>query len=83
MILKYGRHEFTVGKKDIILDNGICYILITQKELYRGQYDCPLIDRNTFHKLLRTRKIKLLEKNYVTNFGVTTDKGKLYEFTED
>lgn len=83
MILKWGKHELKVSKKDKILDNGLCYVLITQKELYRGMYDYPLIDRDTFHKLLRTGKIKLIESNYKADFWVKTDKGKLYAFTED
>lgn len=68
-----------VGKSDVILDNGSCYILLTQK-VRRGYNEySPSISKSQFNKLIKGGYIKLSEKKYRPHYGCPMD---LYEFTE-
>jgi len=82
MILKCGRREFTVGKKDQILDNGAVYQLITQTYYKDWMHINPKVSKTTFNNLLKNGKIRLSEKKYKSDYG-TGKNCKLYEFTED
>ena len=75
MIIKCGRRTFTVTEKDRILDNGACYILITQY-YFDGFARCtPNVAKSTFKQLQKEGKIKLCSKKYL-------DKFDLYQFVE-
>jgi hypothetical protein len=51
--MKIGRNEFEITDKDIILDNGACYQLITQT-IRRGWSETyPVIAKTLFEKLKR------------------------------
>lgn len=82
MVLKCGRREFTVGEKDLILDNGSCYQLITQKYYKDWGYACPIVSKTTFNKLLEAGVIRLSNKKYKTFLG-NDDGCKIYEFVGD
>ena len=83
MILKCGRREFIVSEKDLILDTGACYQLITQTYYKDWSYIYPLVSKATFNKLLKTGVIRLSDKKYKSFLGDVDDKYKLYEFIGD
>lgn len=64
MQIKCGRRMFSVTNKDLILDNGHCYQLITQS--YRKGWDTliPMISKKLFNQLLKENKIVRSEKKY-------------------
>ena len=77
MEIKCGRRTFTVTEKDLILDNGATYQLITQK-YFDGWFEVsPSVAKSTFNKLLKEGKIRLLAKQYNAGFGIFYP---LYEF---
>lgn len=78
MIIKCGRRTFEVTSKDRILDNGTCYILITQKYFKDWSYINPHIAKTTFEKMFREGKIKKSKAVY-KGINNTYD---LYEFVE-
>ena len=79
MIIKCGRREFTVTENDLILDNGACYILITQS-YQDGWSKCnPTVAKSTFKKLLKEGKLKLSPRKYKGTYGSRYD---LYQFVE-
>lgn len=80
MVIKCGRREFTVTEKDLILDNGACYQLITQHYFDGFSRLMPEVAKSTFNKLLKSGQIRLSPKKYKSKYG-----GKeydLYEFVE-
>lgn len=75
MIIKCGRREFTVTEKDRILDNGFCYLLITQYYFDSFARITPHVAKATFKQLQKEGKIKLCTKKYLGKFD-------LYQFVE-
>ena len=64
--LKIGRYEYNIGKEDLILDNGACYQVITQKVKGNGMY------RNTSPKISKKLFNLLIDNNCVyTNKELT------------
>lgn len=82
MVLKCGRREFIVDEKDLILDNGACYQLITQTYYKDWGHYYPLVSKITFNKLLKAGVIRLSNKKYKTFLG-NDDSCKFYEFVGD
>ena len=80
MEIKCMSRTFTVGTKDLILDNDACYTLITQP-YYKGYYQVPVVAKTLFKKLLKDGKIRLSKKVYKSSYSTTSYP--LYEFTED
>lgn len=80
MTLKIRNRTFEVDTNDLILDNGACYILITQKIFKNYSHYSPTIPKSTFARLLKEDKIRLSEKKYKGYFG---DEYDLYEFVEE
>lgn len=78
MKIKCGRREFKVTEKDLILDNGNCYQLITQYYFNRFSRLTPLVAKSTFNKLLKSGQIKLSPKKYKSLYG--KEEYDLYEF---
>lgn len=81
MIIKMDRREFDVHDNDLILDNGACYILITQKYYYQWHDVSPTFPKYLFKKMQKEGKIVLSKKKYKSVLG-----GKLldlYEFRVD
>lgn len=83
MVLKCGRREFIVGEKDLILDNGACYQLITQTYYQDWSHVYPLVSKATFNKLLKAGVIRLSDKKYKPFLEDDDNKYKLYEFIGD
>lgn len=75
MVIKCGRREFTVTSKDLILDNGACYILITQTYFDNWAKQYPTVAKGTFKNLLKTGAIQLYPKKYEGKYD-------LYRFVE-
>lgn len=82
MEIKCGRRIFTVTSKDLILDNGSCYQLITQEFYHNYAYETPIISKTLFRKLFKEGKIKLSKKRYKTGHN-SNPYYDLYEFTND
>lgn len=60
MLVKCGRKEYEVGKKDYILGNGACYQLILHKDIEKPLHlriSSPKVSKKTFNKLLKDNKI--------------------------
>ena len=81
MKIKCGRREFEVTEKDRILDNGVCYQLITQYYQDGWSKLNPRIAKSTFNKLLKEGKIRLSSEKYSDYFH--TRELPLYEFVID
>ena len=81
MEIKCGTRIFDVTNKDLILDNGSCYQLITKKYFKDWYYQTPIVAKTLFKKLLKEGKIRKSEKKYKTGLssGIEFD---LYEFVE-
>lgn len=78
MELKLNRRIFDVTDKDLILDNGACYQLITQT-YHKDFYDhSPIVPKTTFKKLLKAGLIRLSKEKYKTTYK----EYDLYEFVE-
>ena len=77
MVIKCGRREFIVTKKDLILDNGACYQLITQRYFDGFGQLIPQVAKSTFNKLLKSGQIRLSSKKYGKR------EYDLYEFVEE
>ena len=83
MKIKCGRKEFEVNSKDVVMDNGCCYQLITQK-IRKGYYDCnPIIAKNVFKSLLKAGKIYKTNMKYKDAFGNISESIVLYKFVDD
>lgn len=81
MEIKCGRRIFNVTSKDLILDNGACYQLITQK-YFKDWHNCtPVVSKTLFKKLLVMGKIRKSEKRYRTGHK-SQPYFDLYEFVE-
>ena len=78
MQIKCDRRMFSVTNKDLILDNGHCYQLITQP--YRKGWDTliPKVSKKLFNQLLKENKIVRSKKKYSGLFG----EYALYEFVD-
>ncbi len=81
MEIKCGVRTFNVTNKDLILDNGACYQLITQKYFQDWYYHTPKVAKTLFKKLLKEGKIKKSEKKYKTGLASEIEYD-LYEFVE-
>lgn len=57
MEIKCGRRTFNVDHTDEILDNGACYILITQTYFKDWSNVNPIVSKSLFKKLLKEEKI--------------------------
>ena len=79
MVIKCGRKEFMVTEKDLILDNGVCYQLITQYYFDGYSRLTPMVAKSTFNKLLKSGQIQLSPKKYKGMWGKSYD---LYQFVE-
>ena len=80
MKIKIRRREFNVGTKDRILDNGHCYMLITQKCFDNYYWVSPTVPKTLFNKFLKNGDIQMSKKKYKTGYSEEMD---LYEFTHD
>lgn len=81
MEIKCGRRIFDCTSKDLILDNGACYQLITQKYYNNWHYFSPRVSKTLFKKLLKEGKIRKSKKKYMT--GCSSEPYyDLYEFVE-
>lgn len=81
MEIKCGRRMFNCTSENLIIDNGVRYLLITQKSITRNfdnrynWYDLfPVVSKPLFKKLLKEGKIRKSKKKYNTF--------DLYEFVE-
>lgn len=66
--LKVGRNIFEIDDKDLILDNGACRIIITQKYQKGLELRNPYMSKKLFtdlkkHDLIRISKVELLGKS--------------------
>ena len=78
MKIKVGRDEYEVSNKDLILDNGACYQLITKRKHSGWNSYAPTIAKTTFKKMLKDGKIRKSKKVYS---GLSkNDTYLLYEF---
>lgn len=81
MEIKCGRRIFDCTGKDLILDNGACYQLITKK-YFQDWYDhTPVVSKTLFKKLLKEGKIRKSKKKYKTSYS-SQPYLDLYEFVE-
>lgn len=78
MEIKCGRRMFNCTSKDLILDNGACYQLITQSYFKDWHNFSPLVSKTLFKKLLKEDKIRKSKKKYNTRYECFD----LYEFVE-
>lgn len=62
MEIKRGRKTFNCTSKDLILDNGACYQLITQKYFKDWYNQTPHVSKILFKKLLKEGKIRKSKK---------------------
>lgn len=49
--LKVGRNVFNIDQNDLILDNGSCYILVTQKVTKNDSSCSPTVSKKLFTEL--------------------------------
>lgn len=49
--LKIGRKIYELDSKDIILDNGVCYQIITQKDTKGFSWSYPVMSKKLFNDL--------------------------------
>ena len=76
---------FNCTSENLILDNGVCYQLITQKSITQN-FDnrhnwyrfFPVVSKTLFKKLLKEGKIRKSKKKYETRY----ESLDLYEFIE-
>lgn len=61
--LKIGREIFEINENDIIIDNGSCYQLVTQKigNMVSGYYP-PIVSKKLFNSLKKTGQLLADEK---------------------
>ena len=81
MEIKCGRRMFDCTSKDLILDNGACYQLITQEYYTDWHYCSPRVSKTLFKKLLKEGKIRKSKKKYKTGY-LRESYFDLYEFVE-
>ena len=75
------RRKFDVHDDDLILDNGSCYQLITQKYFYQWSHVSPIFPKYLFKKMKKEGKIVLSDRKYKSVFGKS--EYDLYEFRVD
>lgn len=89
MDLKIGRYVLDINEKDIILDNGNCYQIITKKVGKRWEPYSPVISKSLFSKLNKCGAVytnamlkkKAFERYYINSCTFWTfDMKKLEEF---
>ena len=81
MILKCGRREFKVDHTDEILDNGHCYLLISQTYHYQYSNLHPYVAKTTFKRLLKEGKIYKARPHKPSNYVGKTEMW-IYKFKE-
>lgn len=89
MKIKCGRRMFNCTSENLILDNGVCYQLITQKSITQN-FDnrhnwyrfFPVVSKTLFKKLLKEGKIRKSKKKYKTGYS-SEPYLDLYEFVEN
>lgn len=90
--LKIGRRVFDITEKDVVLFNGACWQLITQKIPYRWSSYSPKVSKTLADKLVKKNILVLVKKSseYVTLDGKQMglyyykfDMNKLNEFLGD
>jgi hypothetical protein len=88
MEVKCGRRMFNCTSENLILDNGACYQLITQKSItqnfdnrYNWDRFSPVVSKTLFKKLLKEGKIRKSKKKYETGYP-SEPYLDLYEFVE-
>lgn len=69
--LKIGRKVFEINDKDLILDNGVCYQIVTQKVCKGFDSHCPKMSKKLFNDL---KKLELI----YTSEGLKQDATKKY-----
>lgn len=89
MDLKIGRYVLDINEKDIILDNGNCYQIITKKVGKRWGPYSPVISKSLFSKLNKCGAVytnAMLKKKAFERYHInsctfwTFDMKKLEEF---
>lgn len=81
MEIKCGVRTFNCTSKDLILDNGACYQLITQSYFDGLHSATPKVAKTLFKKLLKDGKIRKSKKRYATGYP-SQPYYDLYEFVE-
>ena len=66
MDLKVGRNILDINEKDIILDNGACYQIITKEAGKLWETYSPIMSKKLFDRLNRCGAVYTIEK-YHTN----------------
>lgn len=69
--LKIGRNTFEISEKDVVLFNGACWQLITQKVFRDWHYHFPTMSKALCDKLLKKNVLNLVKKEneYMTSDG--------------
>ena len=69
--LKIGRNTFEINEKDVVLFNGACWQLITQKVYRDWHYYSPTMSKTLCAKLLKKNVLILVKKEneFVTSDG--------------
>ena len=58
MNIKCGRNEFELNEKDLIMDNGACYQLITRKVGIGYDASTPILAKTKAKQLIKEGKLK-------------------------
>ena len=82
MEIKCGRRTFNCTSKDLILDNGACYQLITQNYRKNWHNYAPIVSKTLFKKLFKEGKIRKSKKRYKISYSSQPLYYDLYEFVE-
>jgi len=72
MILKCGRNEIELNDKDVILFNGVCFILMTRKIGHSFSSYSPTVSKTRMKQLLKSGEL-ILTKEYL---DYTTSNGQ-------
>jgi hypothetical protein len=89
MDLKVGRNILDINEKDIILDNGACYQIITKEVGKLGETYSPIISKSLFSKLNKCGAVytnEMLKKKAFERYHINSctfwafDMKKLEEF---
>lgn len=64
MLIKIERREFDIHNNDEILDNGLCYQLVTQAYRKGWHKHFPVMSKTQFNKLLKENKLVLVAEKF-------------------
>lgn len=71
MKIKCGRKEFEVDENDVLIFNGVCWLLVSKKERCGYGFTTPTVSKALCNKLLKENKIYMFrrEREYITSDG--------------